>query len=94
MAVGVSCLDEPCTARATGAVNVPGAARLFRLRRASAQIGQGGKATLRLKVSRKALGAIRRALRGGRRVKARINVTTSDAAGNRTTSKRVVRLRL
>jgi hypothetical protein len=95
VSVGVSCANEDCTARATGSVGVPGtgAARRFRLRPALAGIPAGGKATLRLRLSRPALAAIRRALRGGAQVRAKLAVTVRDEAGNRSVKRRTIRLR-
>jgi hypothetical protein len=95
ISVGVSCPNEACTARATGSVSVPGAsaARRFRLRPALAGIPAGDKATLRLRVSRPALAAIRRALRSGAQVRAKLVVMVRDGAGNRTVKRRTIRLR-
>jgi hypothetical protein len=93
--VGVICRDEPCNVTGQGTVNVPGTrtARRFRLRPARASIPAGGRRTLRLRVSTRALRAIRRALRKRRRVAARVTVTARDAAGNRTVRRRTIRLR-
>ena len=98
VSIRVSCTSEPCRASAAGSVRVPriGAARtrLFRLARASAAIAQGRTVTLRPKLSRAARTAIRRALRRGRRIVVTLNVSAVDAAANRRTLTRRVRLRL
>lgn len=92
--VGVSCPDEACTAKATGNVSVPGpsAARRFKLQAATAQIPSGGKATLKLKISRRMLGTIKRALGRRAKVEATLKVSVVDGAGNRTVKRRIVRL--
>jgi len=76
-----------------GRFNVPGAAKVYALKAASATIPTGGKATLKLKISRKAQKAIKSALRRHKTVKAKVTVTVTDAAGNRTIRTRVIRLR-
>lgn len=94
IAVEVSCPNEPCTATASGTVSVPGgASKVYRLGGASANVPKGGKATLKLKLPRKARRAIKRALRSKKKIKAKVTVTTSDHAGNRTTLKRTIRLK-
>jgi len=92
--VRVSCPNEACTAKATGSIDVPGArgARRLKLGAATVQIARGGKATLKLKVSRKALGTIKRALRRRAKVRAKLKVTVRDAAGNRTVKPRTIKL--
>jgi hypothetical protein len=93
VAVDVSCPDEACKAAVGGTVSVPGAAKVYTLKGASAQIPKGGRATLKLKVSRKAGAAIKNALGSKKKVKAKVTVTVTDAAGNKTTRTRTIRLR-
>jgi hypothetical protein len=93
IAVVVSCPAEPCTATATGTVSTPGAAKVYKLGSATANIPKGGKATLELKVPGKARRTIKRALRRKQKIKAQIVVTAHDAAGNKTTRKRTIRLK-
>jgi hypothetical protein len=101
--VGVGC-DVACTATATGRLSVlglakrslslPSLAKRYRLGRAIKQVPAGGKVKLRLKVPRKARGVAKRALRRGRKVRAKIKITVKDAAGNSSSESRTVRLRL
>jgi len=56
-------------------------------------VANGTKATLKLKVSKAALKAIKRALRGRKKVKASIKLTARDGAGNLATGKRTVKLK-
>ena len=92
VAVTVACPREACAARATGRVKVPGggAARRYTLRAASARLAAGEKVTLRLRLPRNAIPAIKRALASGITVKASLTATAIDGAGNRTSTRRVV----
>jgi hypothetical protein len=56
-------------------------------------IGQGKRATLALKLSKKAQAAAARALGRLRRVQAKVTVTIRDAAGNASLLGRTIRLR-
>ena len=85
--------DEAATLTATGTVSVPAAARAVRLRRAGATIAAGESATLKLRLSRKALAAVRRGLTLRHRLRASVRVTATDAAGNRTSALRRIALR-
>jgi DNA-binding beta-propeller fold protein YncE len=89
----VTCSNEPCTATARGSVSVPGSARLYRFRSAGARIPQGGHARLKLAASKRVLRAIRRGLRAGRKLAAKVAVTARDAQGNAATKRRTIRLR-
>ena len=95
--MAVSCPDEPCRATGGGTVRVPNvraaAAKLYRLKSATAVIAKGGKATLRPKLPRAARRAIKRTLRRGRRVIVKLSVTIIDAAGNKRTLARRITLR-
>jgi len=91
--VAVGCPSEACRVTARGTMSVPDTARVFRLRSASARLSAGQRATLRLRLGRRALSAARKALKAGRRVRARITVVAVDAAGNRKVKRVSVRLR-
>lgn len=93
IAVRVGCPDEACRATAQGTLSVPGAAATFRLGPVSAAIARGARATLALKLSKRARAAVRRALASGRRVRATLTLTVTDAAGNRAQAKRAIRQR-
>jgi hypothetical protein len=94
--VVVACPSEDCTATASGSLSAPrvAAAGLFKLSKSSLPITEGSKAKLRLKLSKKARRAARRALQKGKRVTAKIKVTVRDAAGNAITRRRTIRLKL
>lgn len=90
--VEVSCPAEACTATAAGSVSVPGAARSLALRGAKGQISRGGKTRLRLRLSKRNLSSVRRALRVRKRLRAVVRITVRDAAGNAVTKRRVIHL--
>ncbi len=89
----VSCGSEACRAVASGSVSVAGAAKVFRLRSTTKQLGAGRKAKLELRIPGKALRAIRKALRRARKVTAKIELRVDDAAGNTQTSRRSVKIK-
>jgi hypothetical protein len=92
--VRVRCPDEPCRVTARGSMRARGQ-RVFRLRRAVAQLRRGGAgARVQPRLGRRARAAARRALRSGRRVRVRVTVIAADAAGNRTVRRLTIRLRL
>jgi peptidoglycan/xylan/chitin deacetylase (PgdA/CDA1 family) len=84
---------EPGTLSASATVSVPGAARVFKFKRASRKATAGKSVKLRLKISKKGLRSAKRAMRRGKRLRAKIRVTAKDRAGNSRTAKRTVRLR-
>jgi len=95
--VSVSCPNEACRADAGGTVRVPkigaASARLFKLAKVTTAIAPGERGSLRPRLSYAARVAIGRALRRGRRVTASLKITLADAAGNKKTLARQVRLR-
>lgn len=85
---------EDCLVEANGVLSVPDVAKTYRLSRVSARrIAAGHKATLKLKLSRRARAAARRALRAQREVTVRVTVVVRDAAGNPRTLHWEIRLR-
>jgi len=89
--VRVSC-DQACTTTGSASVAVPGASKTYKFRKASKTLAGGASAKLKLKLSKKALSAIRRALRRGKRLKARVTVT-AVTSGVSSTAKLAIRLR-
>ena len=87
------CPTEACRASVGGRLVVPGAARTFSLRPATAQIQKGKRARLAPRLTSKAWRMARRALRAGRTVRVRIDLTVTDTAGNATTARHTIRLR-
>ena len=94
--VVVSATTEDLYASASGTVSVPRcrASKAYRLKGvANRFVANGTKVTLKLKVPKAAQRAIRRALRGRKKVKASIKLSARDGAGNLTTGKRTVKLK-
>jgi plastocyanin len=85
--------DEPATLRARGSVNVPGASKTLRFRSVKAQLAAGVERRVKLRLARKALRSVKRALRRGSRLFARVTVNVEDKNGNVDTAKRRIRLR-
>jgi hypothetical protein len=91
--VGAASPAEASTVTAKGKVTVRGSAKTFKLEPATKLIPQAGKATLKLKLGKRALAAITRALKAGKRVSAHVTVTARDTAANVTTQRRTIKLK-
>ena len=85
-------LDEDGTVSATATVRVPNSSKVYRFKKATKSARSGRKVTLRLKLSKKAKRAVKRALASGRKLRAKVKVTAADRAKNRTTKTRSIRL--
>jgi hypothetical protein len=92
VAVTATCPDEACTIKATGTVATSRGASQ-RLRSATRALAAGRRGELKLWLAQTARRPVARALRAKRPLTARIAVVASDAARNRTTRTRTVRLR-
>ncbi|HYH62996.1 MAG TPA: hypothetical protein VD766_14100, partial [Solirubrobacterales bacterium] len=84
--------DEACTVAATGKIKVPKAKKKLKLKPATAELVPG-EAKLKLKPSRKAKRAVTRALAAGKKSKAKIKATCTDAAGNAASDKQKVKIK-
>jgi RTX calcium-binding nonapeptide repeat (4 copies) len=91
--VVAACPIEACTATAKGRIVIRGSSKRFKLRPATKQIAQGAKATLELTLRKTTLTAIRRALKQGKKVSAKLAVTAKDAYGNPNIEQRTVKLK-
>jgi hypothetical protein len=85
--------DKACTATATGSLSVPNLAKRYKLGKATKRVRAGGKVKLRLKVSKKARRAAKKALKRRRKVTARIKVTVKGATGTSRSKRRTVKLK-
>jgi hypothetical protein len=74
-------------------VTVPRPRKVHRFRTVRVAIGAGQTRAVRLRLTRRSLAAVRRALRRGRRLVATARVSAADAAGNRSGATRRIRLR-
>jgi hypothetical protein len=85
--------SEPCLAVATGKLRIASAAKRYRLKKASKPAAVGRRVTLRLKLPAKARTAARRALKKHRKVTVKLIVVVRDAAGNKASKHRTIRLK-
>jgi hypothetical protein len=86
-------MNEAGALTAAGRVSVPrGAAKVHRFKTVTRVAAANRAVKLRLKLSKKSLRAVKRALRH-RRLRAKITVTAKDSAGNGTVQKRTIRLK-
>ena len=92
VALRVTAGSEAARVVAHGTLVVAGRRRPVRLARAVATLAAGQSAALRLRIPRAARGAVWRALRERRAVRARLAVTATDAAGNKAVQRRTLRL--
>ena len=90
--VRLACPAEDCLAAATALVSVPGAARAYSARSRFVGLERGETVRLRIAFRPALMARVRRALRRGARVRAKVTVGVLDAAGNGTS--RTIRLRL
>ncbi len=86
-------MHEASDVEITGSVSVPGSARLYRLRNVTRRIPIHGVRRVKLKLPAAAKRSVKRALRRGKVVRARVKVIAVDGAGNRGTARRTIRLR-
>lgn len=87
-------MSEPGTLTARASVSVGGLlAKIYTFRPASRRVTGGVLATLPLKLSKKHKRALKRALRRGKRLRARVAVTAMDRAGNTRTVHATIRLK-
>ncbi|HWI06437.1 MAG TPA: hypothetical protein VNT54_02845 [Solirubrobacteraceae bacterium] len=97
VSVTVLCSSEPCRAIVNATIRVPklgrAKAKTLRFRSVSANLRPGVRRTVRLRVSSTSRSTILRALRLRKGISVRVAVRVSDAAGNRRTLRRTVRLK-
>ena len=86
-------VNEEATIAASATISLPGASRVFALKKVTRQLAPGVKAKLKLRLPRKARTPVASALAHGRRVKAKLSVVAKDVAGNSRSSKRTIGLR-
>jgi hypothetical protein len=96
--IDVTCPQEACTVVARGTVAVPRAKRAtasktYKLRSVTRSLARGKSARLKLRLKKTILRAIRRSLAGHKKVRARVQVTTTDAAKNQATKKLSIKVK-
>ena len=86
-------VNEIADVTVTGSVSVPGASKVYRIKRATKRVAADKRTRIGLKLSKKARKAITKALKRGRRLKAKLQVTAKDLAGQRTVKRVSVKLK-
>ena len=86
--------NEDASFAASATVALPrGIARIVRFKRSKATLKAGARKTVKLGLSKRNLGRLRKALKPRRRtLKARLTITARDAAGNSSTKRLTIRL--
>ena len=74
-------------------VSVPGASRAYRFKPVKLVVPLHGVRKIRLKLERRAIRPVKRALRRGRTLRARVTAIATDAAGNRGIARRAIKLK-
>jgi plastocyanin len=83
-------VNEPSRVVARAFVSIPGKRRSLRARSASKRLATRAVSELSLRLSKRTAGVFRRALRKRSRLTARVTVTATDQAGNRTSAKQKI----
>jgi hypothetical protein len=94
ISVIVRATSEDLRASASGKAAIRGSKKTYSPNRVKNRfVARGQKATLKLKLSKKAQNAINHALRRHRRVEAKLTVAGRDAARNLTVKRRTIKLK-
>jgi hypothetical protein len=91
IALTTSNIGGGLAARAT--VSIGGASKVYRFKAVTRTLAPGVATKARLKLSKRALNAVRSALDRGRKLTAKLSLTVTDANGAKTTKKLSIRLR-
>jgi hypothetical protein len=86
-------MAENGTITVSGALSVPNASKVFKLKSVSVTATAGKTVTVKVKLPKKALKAAKKALKRHKKVKASLTIAARDAAGNVKTEKRSVKLK-
>jgi plastocyanin len=85
--------DEAATLRARATVSVPGASKVLKFKSAKTKLPAGTERKVKLNLSRAALRSVKRAMKRGKRLVARVAVSAKDKAGNEKTGTQKIRLK-
>jgi hypothetical protein len=86
-------MGEAGTITAGGTVSVPSLSKVYKFKTESVDATPGASVKLKLKLPKKALKAVKRALKRHKKLKAKLTITARDKAGNTKTAKRTVSLK-
>jgi hypothetical protein len=87
-------MGEPGTITAAATVRVPNASKVYKFKTASASAIPGIKVKLRLRLPKKALKVVRKALKKHKKISAKVTATARDKSGNAHSEKGTIRLKL
>jgi hypothetical protein len=87
-------LDENATVEAGATVNVPGgASKVYSFKKVRKDIAAGKTVKIRLKMAKKNLKKVKRALRRGKKLTAKVKITATDVDGNNSTKRSSIKLK-
>jgi hypothetical protein len=82
-------LTETAKLTVSGSVSVPGSSRTLRFKTVRRTLKGAVKKKIRLRLSKARLGSVKRSLRNGHKLKAKLKLQAKDAAGNKSLGKRI-----
>jgi hypothetical protein len=82
-----------CQLRVGGTISVPKLTKVYRIKTVSKTLTKAGKATFKLKLDKKTLRAVRKALAKHKKISAKLTVTATSKAGRVTVSKKTIKLK-
>jgi hypothetical protein len=85
--------NEAGTASADASVNLPGTSRTVKFKTTTASLTAGVRKKLTLKLVKKNVRKVQRAIRKKKRPKAKVTITVKDVAGNASTSRTTIKLK-
>lgn len=85
--------NEATTVKISASVSIPGAAKTLRFKTVTRSLTAGVKRKIRLRLKRSRKKAVKKAIAGGARPRARVKMTATDAAGNATVKRTKIRLK-
>jgi hypothetical protein len=91
--VVLASMPEDGSITVSGTVSIPNAGKVFKIKSVSVKAVAGQLVTVKIKLSKRALKAARKARRRHRTIKANLTITARDMAGNPKVERRSVKLR-
>jgi hypothetical protein len=85
--------NEAGTLSASATVSVAGASKVYRFKTVTKSVSANVSTKLRLKLAKKRLTAVKKALKKGKHLKAKVTVTARDKAKNKRSQKATIRLK-
>ena len=86
-------MPETGTITVSGTVSVPKASKVYKLSSVTANATAGQAVTLKVKLAKKTLKAVKKAIKRHKKPKASLTITAKDAKGNTKSEQRSVKLK-